>query len=96
METCFKLFPADFLKSIEFEENQFGIEPELTAKASDAGLSIVDVPISYQQRNFNEGKKIRPRMCASFVCYCEIRFKKPCMTICSYPARKLDEILRVC
>ena len=61
METCFKLFPADFLKSIEFEENQFGIEPELTAKASEAGLSIVDVPISYQQRNFNEGKKIRPK-----------------------------------
>lgn len=61
METCFKLFPAEFLKSIEFEENQFGIEPELTAKASAAGLSIVDVPISYQQRNFNEGKKIRPK-----------------------------------
>ncbi len=61
METCFKLFPADFLKSIELEENQFGIEPELTAKASAAGLRIVDVPISYQQRNFNEGKKIRPK-----------------------------------
>lgn len=61
METCFKLFPAGFLKSIEFEESQFGIEPELTAKASAAGLKIVDVPISYQQRNFNEGKKIRPK-----------------------------------
>jgi len=61
METCFKLFPSAFLKSIEFEENQFGIEPELTAKAAAAGLSIVDVPISYQQRNFNEGKKIRPK-----------------------------------
>ena len=61
METCFKLFPADFLKSIEFKENQFGIEPELTAKGSEAGLRIVDVSISYQQRNFNEGKKIRPK-----------------------------------
>ena len=61
METCFKLFPADFLKSIEFEENQFGIEPELTAKASEAGLRIVDVPISHQQRNFNESKKTRPK-----------------------------------
>ena len=61
IETCFKLFPADFLKSNEFEENQFGIEPELTAKVSEAGLRIVDVPISYQQRNFNEGKKIRPK-----------------------------------
>ncbi len=61
METCFKLFPIEFLKSIEFEENQFGIEPELTAKAAIANLSIVDVPISYKQRNFNEGKKIRPK-----------------------------------
>ncbi len=61
METCFKLFPSEFLKSIEFEENQFGIEPELTAKAALAGLKIVDVPISYKQRNFNEGKKIRPK-----------------------------------
>ena len=61
METCFKLFPANFLKTIKFEENQFGIEPELTAKSSEAGLSIVDVPISYKQRNFNEGKKIRPK-----------------------------------
>ena len=60
-ETCFKLFLADFLKSIEFEENQFGIEPEFTAKASEAGLRVVDVPISYQQRNFNEGRKIRPK-----------------------------------
>lgn len=61
METCFKLFPSEFLKSIEFEENQFGIEPELTAKAAMANLTIVDVPISYKQRNFNEGKKIRPK-----------------------------------
>ncbi len=61
METCFKLFPAEFLKSLEFEESQFGIEPELTAKAAMAGLTIVDVPISYKQRNFNEGKKIRPK-----------------------------------
>lgn len=61
METCLKLFPSEFLKSVEFEENQFGIEPELTAKAAMANLTIVDVPISYKQRNFNEGKKIRPK-----------------------------------
>ncbi len=60
METCYKLFPLEFLQSIEFEESHFGIEPELTAKASIAGLAIVDVPITYKQRDFNEGKKIRP------------------------------------
>ena len=60
METCFKLFPIEFLQSIEFEENHFGIEPELTAKAASAGLKIVEVPISYVRRDFDEGKKIRP------------------------------------
>jgi glycosyltransferase involved in cell wall biosynthesis len=60
METCYKLFPLDFLKSIDFEENHFGIEPELTAKAALAGLKIVEVPISYARRDFDEGKKIRP------------------------------------
>ncbi len=60
METCYKMFPARFLKEVEFEESGFGIEPELTAKAAAAGLTIVEVPISYAQRDFDEGKKIRP------------------------------------
>lgn len=60
METCYKLFSRDFLQSVEFEENHFGIEPELTAKAAHAGLKIVEVPISYARRDFDEGKKIRP------------------------------------
>ena len=60
METCYKMFPRRFLKEIEFEEGGFGIEPELTAKASAAGLKIVEVPISYARRDFDEGKKIRP------------------------------------
>ncbi|MBT3480747.1 MAG: glycosyltransferase family 2 protein [Opitutales bacterium] len=60
METCYKLFPREFLQSIDLEENHFGIEPELTAKASLAGLKIVEVPISYARRDFDEGKKIRP------------------------------------
>lgn len=60
METCYKMFPRQFLQGIEFEEGGFGIEPELTAKASAAGLRIVEVPISYARRDFDEGKKIRP------------------------------------
>ncbi len=61
METCYKLFPAWFLKSIKLEEDQFGIEPELTAKAAAAGLTVMEVPISYERRTFNEGKKIRAK-----------------------------------
>ena len=60
METCYKLFPREFLQSIEFEEKHFGIEPELTAKAAAAGLKVIEVPISYARRDFDEGKKIRP------------------------------------
>jgi glycosyltransferase involved in cell wall biosynthesis len=60
METCYKLFPREFLQSIEFEEKHFGIEPELTAKAAAVGLKVIEVPISYARRDFDEGKKIRP------------------------------------
>jgi len=61
METCYKLFPRSFLQSISIDENQFGIEPELTAKAAAAGLSMIEMPISYEQRGFEEGKKIRAK-----------------------------------
>ena len=61
METCYKLFPQEFLQSISIDENQFGIEPELTAKASAANLRILEIPISYDRRGFEEGKKIRAK-----------------------------------
>jgi len=61
METCYKLFPRSFLQSISIDENQFGIEPELTAKAAGAGLSLVETPIDYDRRGFEEGKKIRAK-----------------------------------
>jgi glycosyltransferase involved in cell wall biosynthesis len=59
METCYKLFPADFLKGIDIQERGFGIEPELTAKASNHGLTISEVPISYSPRTKKDGKKIK-------------------------------------
>jgi len=58
METCYKAFRADILKSITVEENRFGIEPELTAKVAKRGLRIYEVPISYQGRTHAQGKKI--------------------------------------
>jgi len=58
METCYKLFRSDILKSIKIEENRFGVEPELTAKVARLGCRIYEVGISYYGRNYDEGKKI--------------------------------------
>ncbi len=60
METCYKLFKTDQLKSIPLHENGFGFEPEITAKLSKIhNIKIQEVSISFQYRTHNEGKKIR-------------------------------------
>ncbi len=59
METCYKLFRADYLKKISFRENRFGFEPEVTSKiARFPGIRIYEVGISYYGRTYEEGKKI--------------------------------------
>lgn len=58
METCYKAFKGDVIRSIKIEENRFGFEPEITAKISKMGLSIFEVGISYNGRTYDEGKKI--------------------------------------
>jgi len=58
METCYKAFRTDVLKTIPLRANRFGIEPEITAKIAKRGCSIYEVPISYHGRSYAEGKKI--------------------------------------
>jgi glycosyltransferase involved in cell wall biosynthesis/ubiquinone/menaquinone biosynthesis C-methylase UbiE len=58
METCYKVFRTDLLKSIPIRSNRFGIEPELTMKAAKRKLRVYEVPISYHGRTYEEGKKI--------------------------------------
>jgi glycosyltransferase involved in cell wall biosynthesis len=58
METCYKAFRSEIIKSITVEENRFGIEPELTAKVAKMRLRIYEVPVSYHGRTYDEGKKI--------------------------------------
>jgi glycosyltransferase involved in cell wall biosynthesis len=58
METGYKAFRADVIKSLRLEEDRFGIEPELTAKVAKLNLRIYEVPVSYQGRSYAEGKKI--------------------------------------
>jgi glycosyltransferase involved in cell wall biosynthesis len=57
--TCYKLFPADLIKSIPLESNGFEFEAEITAKILKKGLFIKEVPIKYSPRKFFQGKKIR-------------------------------------
>ena len=58
METCYKAFRTEVIKSIDIKENRFGFEPEITAKISKMDLRIYEVGISYYGRTYDEGKKI--------------------------------------
>ena len=61
METCYKAFRLQFLKTIPLRSNRFGIEPEITAKIAKRKLRFHEVPISYHARTYAEGKKIKWR-----------------------------------
>src|SRR5581483_8537050 len=58
METCYKVFRTDLLKSIPIRSDRFGFEPEITMKSAKRKLRIYEVPISYNGRTYEEGKKI--------------------------------------
>jgi glycosyltransferase involved in cell wall biosynthesis len=58
METCFKAVRTDMLKSLSLRSNRFGIEPEITAKLFKRGARVYEVPITYEGRDYSEGKKI--------------------------------------
>jgi glycosyltransferase involved in cell wall biosynthesis len=58
METCYKVMRAEVLRSMSLESNGFGIEPELTAKIFKRQYRVYEVPITYDGRGYEEGKKI--------------------------------------
>jgi len=59
METCYKLWKAEYVKNLVLKENRFGFEPEVTAKISRIPkVRIYEVGISYYGRTYAEGKKI--------------------------------------
>jgi glycosyltransferase involved in cell wall biosynthesis len=58
METCYKCFRRDVIVNMPLRSRRFEIEPELTAKILKRGYSIFEVSISYDGRDFHEGKKI--------------------------------------
>lgn len=59
METCYKVFRREVIQGLQLEEDRFGFEPEVTAKlAARRDVRIFEVPISYNGRTYDEGKKI--------------------------------------
>jgi hypothetical protein len=58
METCYKVFRRSVLEQIDIEQDRFGFEPEITAKVSRLGYGIMEMPIGYHGRGYDEGKKI--------------------------------------
>ena len=58
METCYKVMRREVLEGLDLQSNGFGIEPEITAKIFKRGYRVYEVPISYDGRGYDEGKKI--------------------------------------
>ncbi len=57
--TCYKLMPSEFYKNTNFKEKGFSIEIELLSKFLKFNKSIIEVPIKYAGRSYDEGKKIK-------------------------------------
>ncbi len=58
METGYKAFRTEILRSLDLRENDFAIEPEITGKVCKRRLRIYELPIAYYGRTYDEGKKI--------------------------------------
>ena len=58
METCYKVMRTEVLRAFTLDANGFGIEPELTAKIFKRNYRVYEVPITYDGRGYDEGKKI--------------------------------------
>lgn len=57
--TCYKVFKKEIIQDMNFQSNGFEFEMELTVKILKAGYKILEIPISYQSRTYEEGKKIK-------------------------------------
>ena len=58
METGYKAFRADVLRSLDLRQDDFGIEPEITAKVCKRKYRVYELPVAYYGRTHEEGKKI--------------------------------------
>lgn len=59
--TCYKLLPCKLAKSLKLSSNGFAIEAEITGKLAKKGVKIIEVPIKFLPRKYEEGKKIKAK-----------------------------------
>jgi glycosyltransferase involved in cell wall biosynthesis len=76
METCYKVFRREVIRSIPLVENRFGFEPEVVAKVAHMRLRIYEMGISYRGRTYAEGKKIGMRD-GWRALYCILKYNLP-------------------
>ena len=77
METCYKVFKKEVLEGMDLKSNRFGFEPEFTAKIAKKkkpAWRIFEVPVSYDGRTYEEGKKIGLKDGFNAL-YCIVRYK---------------------
>jgi glycosyltransferase involved in cell wall biosynthesis len=58
VETGYKAFRLEVLRSLDLRQDDFAIEPEITAKVCKRKLRVYELPIAYYGRTYDEGKKI--------------------------------------
>lgn len=75
IETCYKAFKSEVIKGIPIRSRGFDFEPEITAKVLKRGYRIYEVPISYNGREYEEGKKIQPWRDGPIALWCLIKYK---------------------
>lgn len=73
METCYKAFRRNALRGMEIKQNRFGFEPEITAKIARRQFRVQELPIRYDARGWEEGKKIGIRDALSAL-WCIVRY----------------------
>ncbi len=73
METCYKAFRKDVLRDLPIHQDRFGFEPEVTAKLARRGWRFCEVPVAYDPRGYEEGKKIGWRDGFNAI-YCILRY----------------------
>jgi glycosyltransferase involved in cell wall biosynthesis len=96
LHTCLKLFPVDFLRTIELTESGFGLDTQMTALALRNQLKPFEIPITYVGRTASEGKKIKfshAFECVFILIRC--RFSKPLgYQVKKYAKRNINFVLQ--
>ena len=72
--TCYKVFKSNIFKKVRLEERGFAFCPEITTKISNKKFKIIEIPISYNGRTYQEGKKISS-LDGLEALYCLIKYK---------------------